>query len=102
MDFDNSHTVGCFFEGYKFHRFCGFLGLPWNLFHQRLVEILSWHILQTEEKTTVILICRYQEQRFPNTYWHIATTQSLAIVSIASHITRPIYVSAASEVFISV
>ena len=69
-------------------------GVSWNLFHQKLAEILSWHGLQTEEKTIVFLTCRYHAWRFPNTYSHIATIQSLAIVGIASHIAQPTYVSA--------
>ena len=38
-------------EGYNFCGYCGFWGLPQNLFCWKLVEILSWYRLQTEEKT---------------------------------------------------
>ena len=48
----------------------------------------------------MFLTCRYRAWRFPITYSHIATTQSLAIVSIASHIAKLIYMSAASGVLI--
>ena len=40
-----------FFKGYKFCGFRGFWGLPLNLVHQKLVEILLIHGLQTEDKT---------------------------------------------------
>ena len=33
--------ISPFFEGYKFHRFRGFLGFPQNLFHQKLADIHS-------------------------------------------------------------
>ena len=50
-----------FLKGYKFHRFYGFLRLPQNMYHQKL-EILSWHWLMTEAKTTVFLSCRYHQE----------------------------------------
>jgi len=36
-------VVHSFFEGRKFHRFCGFLGLPRKFFHQKLTEIHFWY-----------------------------------------------------------
>ena len=73
-----SYRRAPFFEGYKFCIFHGFFGLTWNLFHQKLAKTLLWHGLQTEEKEkiTIFLTCRYYAWRFPNTYSHIATTQS--------------------------
>ena len=78
MHFNN--TVGHLFWGLQI------LQISW-IFRTSMkivspTEILSWHGLQTEEKTTVFLTCRYRAWRFPNTYLHIATTQSLAKASI--------------------
>ena len=80
-----------FVDFWNFHEIC--FTKNWRKFHHDTAK------LQTEEKSTIFLSCRYRAWRFPNAYLHIATTP--AISSITSRIARPIYISAASEVLIS-
>ena len=88
------NTVGCLFEGCEF---CRFVELTRESFHWKLVENILWlgwwHIWEDYRFSNLLILCI----KVPKYLLDIAITQSLAIVSIASHIDRPNYLSA--EVF---
>ena len=87
-------NVVCLFRGLQISWIFG----TSNLFHWKLVEILCDVDCRLKRKLIIFLTCRYHTWRFPNNYSHIATTQCLAIVSIALRIAWPIYLSATSAV----